>query len=191
MPFGYSSTVKTALAQPVFRPLLLIEIEGEKTWNTIRGRNLVWDGKTWTGDAPLLGVTGGPNTLSPESHALQLTIAAIDPAVRALASTASPVFGSRVRIYRAFLDSSYDIIPDPKLVYDELVDFMSLAHGETPNLVINCENIAILMAQSAPLLRTHQDHLSEYPSDQFYYHVARLVENPLNVLVGYRPPLSL
>lgn len=190
MPFGYSSTVKTALAQPVFRPILLIEIESEKTWATVRGRDISWDGKTWTGDAPLLSITGGADTLSPESHALQLTLSAIDPAVRALASP-TPSFFNHVRIYRAFLDANLDVIPDPLLVYDEHVDFMSLHHGEIPHLVINCENYAILMAQSAPLLRTHHDHIDAHPGDKFYFHVARLVENPLNVLVGYRPPLSL
>lgn len=189
MPAGYSATVKTALAQPVFRPRIFIEIEGVKTWSSERGRDLSWNSKTWTGDAPIISVSGGSSTMAPESHSLQIVLSAIDPAVRAIASSAQ--FLKVVRIYKVFLDSSLAIIPDPLLVYEERLDFMALRVGDAPQLVINCENFAILMAQSAPRLRTDHDHRDEFPGDNFYRHVARLVETPLHVLVGYRPPLSL
>ena len=125
--------------------------------------------------------------MSPESHSLQITLGAIDPQVL----SANIPFLAKVQIYRAFLDDNLDLIPDPLLVYEERVDFRRFHYGEAPSLVINCENHAILMAQSAPRLRTHNDHIDEFPGDNFYKYTAKLVENPLHVLVGYTPPMSL
>lgn len=187
MPIGYSSTVKTALAQPVFRPRLLVQIEGVKRWSSERGRDLTWDSQTWTGDAPVISIAGGSDTMAPESHSLQITLSAASPDLLAL----SFPFLAKVRIYRVFLDADLDIIPDPKLVYEERVDFVSYHPGDQPHIVVNCENFGILMAQSAPRLRTHNDHIDEFPGDTFYKYTARLVENPLHVLVGYRPPMSV
>ena len=157
-----------------------------QTW-TERGRDLSWNGKTWRGNAPVLAVSGGSETMSPESHSLQIRVGAIDTTLRSLTIP----FLAKVRIYRAFLDASLDLIPDPLLVYEERVDFHTIHYGEEPYRIINCENHAILMAQSTPRLRTHNDHSDEFPGDNFYKHTARLVENPLHVLVGYTPPMSL
>ena len=187
MPAGYAATVKTALAQPVFRPRLLVEIEGVRTWWTERGRDLPWNSKTWRGNAPVISIAGGSDTMSPESHSLQITLGAIDLTLRSL----NIPFLTKVRIYRAFLDANLALIPDPLLVYEERVDFHSIHFGDNPRRVINCENYAILMAQSAPRLRTHNDHIDEFSGDNFYKYTATLVENPLHVLVGYTPPTSL
>lgn len=189
MPAGYSATVKTALSLDHFRPVIMVKLAGGFAWSDQRGRDLVWDSTTWKGDAPLRIISNSQQELSPGSRNVQIEINAIDPAVRALAAGA--FFLSELTIYRAFLDDNFQIIPDPKLVYSESVDYMVLRRGTQPRLIINCENLSILMAQSAPKLRTHQDHLQEYPGDNFYKHIGRLVDNPLQVLVGYRPPMSL
>lgn len=189
MPAGYSATVKTALAQPTFRPRLLVSVEGAFNWWDERGRDLPWDSRTWRSAAPILAVSNQQEDYSPGSRNVQIEISALDPDIRAIG--AGEHFLARVQVYRAFLDSALELIPDPLLVHEERVDYMVLRRGPSPRLIINSENIAILMAQSAPKLRTHQDHIVEFPGDNFYKHTAKLVDNPVHVLVGYRPPLSL
>lgn len=190
MPIGYSSTVKTALAGGVLRPRIFLAIEGVLNWWDGRGRDLSWDSTTWRGAGPILQISANQLEADSGSKNIQIEISALDPDIRAIA--AGDHFLAKVRLYNFFLDSSGDIIPDPVLVYSERIDYMVVLRRESSaTLLINCENETILMGQSAPKLRTHQDQLAEHPGDNFYKHVARLPDNPLHVLVGYRPPLSL
>jgi hypothetical protein len=188
MPMGYSSTQKAALAEPHFRPRVMVQVEGVLAWWNGR-RDIPWNSITWRGNVPIREMSPEQGEVDPGSRNMQIVIGALDPAVRAIA--AQDHFLTPVHVYRAILNQNQALLGDPVLVYSERVDYMVLTSGENATLSINCENLSILMAQSAPRLRTHQDHQHDHPGDNFYKHTARLIDNPAHVLVGYTPPTSL
>jgi hypothetical protein len=178
-----SGSLAAALSKRV-APIILAQItfkDGvQYAWTGIG--NLVWSGNTYTG----IGTLGkiGPITEDTQVQAqgLQLELTGV-PQSELNEALGQCQQGNTVNVYFGFLDSSGAIIADPYLAFSGRMDVPTIDEGaETATITLTAENRLVDLQRPRQRNFTHQDQITEFPSDTGFTFVPLLQQ--LNLVWG-------
>jgi hypothetical protein len=181
---GLTAGIIAQLTQGRVYPIILAQItfkDGiQYAWTGIG--NLVWSGNTYTG----IGTLGkiGPITEDTQVQAqgLQLELTGV-PQSELNEALGQCQQGNTVNVYFGFLDSSGAIIADPYLAFSGRMDVPTIDEGaETATITLTAENRLVDLQRPRQRNFTHQDQITEFPSDTGFTFVPLLQQ--LNLVWG-------
>lgn len=160
-----AESIKTSGAKPVY--LCKMEFDSGTTFVWSGRGDLTFDGDTYLGLGDLGRV--GPVEESTETRDFQLAfeLSGVDPSFISLALS-EPVQGRRVTLWLGFLDSDYQLVEDPGIVFKGRMDTMDIELGTMAKIVVTATSR--LVDWDRPRLRrcTSASHKQRFPGDKFF-----------------------
>jgi len=141
MPRTIDTTVKTAAAASVVRPVLMVEMDfaGGKQYVTNAPFDIVFDSNTYLGVGDLGSINNITEVSDIEATNLSLTLSGVKPNWISLALT-EDFQGRLVTIYMALLDDQHVVIDNPFKLWEGRMDTMSVVLDKESTVSLNCES---------------------------------------------------
>ena len=117
-----------------------------------------------------------------QANGLSLSLSGIPAAHVSLAFERAQ--GRAGRVWLGLLDSSYQLILDPSLIFSGLIDSSAIALGETGTVTINLENRVIAWERPKVRRFTNEDQQQRFAGDKFLEFVNQTVDKELLWGVG-------
>jgi hypothetical protein len=177
MTRGLSGTFTTAADRPVVRPIMFFQLVFDS--GTVRIHNGVgtftWGGFTWTGMGALGDVGPLEEGLDLSPFALRITLNGLDPTLVGLALNES-IFDRALTIYLGLLDASGQLIEDPHVRWEGMMDHINVTLGNENALELQCEDDLRFFDRANGSLFTDEHQQSRYPGDKFFEYLDQLVD---------------
>lgn len=142
-------------------------------------RNVVWNSNTYIAVGGLGSVSQINETSNPEVTTVSFTLSGVDSSKVAIA-LGQLYIGRTCRAYVAFLDSSHNLIADPVLVHEGLMDTMPIEFGEKfASITLTSESVFRRWETPRTRRVNNADQQSRYPGDRGLEYVAFLVNKPI------------
>jgi len=171
----------TEASSESLRALLLVELD----WPSIplrvnsSDRDIVFESNTYAAVGQLGTISPIGETGELRVSGLELALSGIDSAN--VAHAFENAQGRAGKVWVGFLDASYALVADPVLMFEGLIDTVSVEVGETATVRVTLENR--LVAWERPKVRryTNEDQQQRWgsPVDQFLEFVAQTVDKEL------------
>ena len=176
-----TTSVKTVLASENCPMLVLVELDfaGGTVQCCNAGYSFDWNGHTWLG----LGQVGSINAIQ-EGKDLQmygcvLNLTGIDSSLVSLSLDPTEYQGRMATIWLAPLDSSYQILADPIITFQGIMDVMPITMGDTATISLSIESKLIDWERPRARRYNHEDQISEFPEDMGMQYIPQMVEKEL------------
>jgi hypothetical protein len=127
-------------------------------------RNFTWSGELWYGCGALGAVSSIQETSQLQASSIQLSLSGVT-AEYIQTVMGEQYQGKQCRVWIGFLDDSYSLVYDPTLVFQGIVDQMSLSVGQRATVTLTAQNE--LARWETPNIRryTDADQQRLYPGD--------------------------
>lgn len=172
-----TAAAKTESQAGIVRPINLVkfQFDGGDVRLTGADRNITFNGEVYSG----VGASGTISAMS-ESSELQaanvrMTLSGIPSAYVSLLLQEA-YSGRPVTVWIGFLDSNYQLVADPVVDFDGLIDQMTLVLGDTATITVTAEHEFVRWER--PIIRryTNDDQQDIYPNDRGLEYVSQMVE---------------
>lgn len=173
--------------QDVVRPALLVELqfvtETVRVWSGVGP--LAWDGQTWAGVGLLGRVSAVEETLELRAAGASFQLSGV-PADLIHHVVAEPIQRRQVRLWLAFFDADWQLVPEPVLLFSGRMDTVEIQDGgPTATITLYAESRLRDLERARLRRYTDADQQAEYPGDLSLAYVAPLQE--LSILWGRAP----
>lgn len=180
-----TTEVGTEVAQSVIRPVVFVELDYPSGFVRVNStdRILAFETGTESGVEQFLGIgqlgsisSIGENTELQASR-ISLTLSGVNPVN--VSAAFEKAQGRRGRIWFGFLDSSWQIITDPVLMFVGLIDNTEIELGDTGTITVNLNNRFIEWSRDKNRRYTNEDQQAEFPGDRFFEFIPQAVEKEI------------
>ena len=187
MPRSMTLAMASALAQPVLRPAIFVQI------NFLTGPVYIWSGlgsiswnsQTWLGVGTLGGISMVEDGATVQPRSVTLTLSGIDPSTLAGALQES-CQELPLTIWLGLFDSSGNLIPSPVVIWSGLSDQPTIeVSGDSAIISLNGESRLLEMNVSRELFYTQDQQALDHPGDQAFNWVNSIQE--LQLMWGLAP----
>ena len=127
---GLSSAIIAELETKQNRLILLVdgEFESGHLYLTNSPKSVIWEGNEYIALGHLLSVTGFEESLAMQTTDGNITLGGLNDSIKAIALE-EEFSGNRVKVYFAFLDEDDNIIDEPFLPQEGLLNGMQMVDG--------------------------------------------------------------
>lgn len=128
---------------------------------------LTWDGEAFTGVARLGRVTGAGESAEIRTTETVYSLAGITEFESLNAFLEDPIRGGTAKAWLGFLDESEQVIEDPILLDESVLDTATPSFAEDGSAVLNLNATSAIFRWQKPIGRfiTHEDQQELYPGD--------------------------
>lgn len=176
-----TAAVDTALQQPNIPMLILISMDFASGFLRMcnASYNFTYGGFTYLGAGRLANVKNMEEGTDQKMYGTELSLSGIDPGIVSIA-LAEPYQQRPITILFAPLDSNYQIIANPPVVWKGRMDQMNIEMGETATITLTAESR--LTDWNRPNIRRYndEDQKAFFPTDKGFEYVAQMVDKSLN-----------
>ena len=175
-----SSEVLAALRSDNVPILILVKLEF--TSGTVyvcnAGYNFLWDNQVWMGVGNMGSVSAVGEGEELKMYGCTLSLTGLDPDLIAI-SLSSGYQGKPATIWMAPLNSNYQILVDPVIIFRGRMDTMPVELAETATIQLTVESR--LTDWEKPRMRRYNtyDQQLEYPDDKGFEFVTQMAEKEI------------
>lgn len=128
---------------------------------------LTWDGEDFAGVARLGRITGAGETAEVRTTETIYSIAGVTDFESLNDFLADPIRGGTAKAWLALLDENEQVIADPILIDESVLDTASPSFSEDGSAVLNLNGTSAIFRWQKPVGRfiTHEDQQEEYAGD--------------------------
>ncbi|MGL4480445.1 MAG: hypothetical protein ACRCVK_19755 [Aeromonas veronii] len=137
-----------------------------------------WNGHTWLGAGAVGRISPIEETAQQQMQGISLQLSGVPPENLSLA-LGSNTQGKAVRVWLAPVDTNYNMLADPVLVFGGRVDLMDIDIGETATITVTAESRLTDWNRPRPGRYTHEDQQARYPGDNGLRFVSATVEKDI------------
>jgi len=175
-----TTAAKTASQDEVVRAVNLVDMDfssGLVYWNT-SPMSITWSGNEYLG-------VGNLGTISQVAEGADLSAKGITVEFTGVPSAlVSVALGDNyqqrpINVWLAFLDVNYDLIADPVLIFNGLMDTMDVTMGETAKIVVHAESHMAAWNRPNVLRYTDAEQQHLYPGDKGLIFAQQMEEKTL------------
>lgn len=135
-----------------------------------------WGSQDWLGVGDFGGISGIRESTDTGAHQVTLQLSGIDPDLVASGLDRVDYKNRGVTLYVGFLDSDYQLIADPKVVFRGIMDVATVSLDDKAGVIeLRCEHELIRLVSVIPNRLSDPDHRQLYPDDLFFEHQASLI----------------
>lgn len=161
---------------------LLVLVELQFASGTVRvcnaGYNFEWDDYTWTGLGNLGSISAASEGEDLEMYGITLTLTGVPPEMVATA-LGSGYQGRPATIWLAPLDSNYQILSDPTIIFKGRMDTMPIEMSDTATIQLSIESRLVDWERPRVRRYNHADQVIEYPDDKGFEFVTQMAEREI------------
>ncbi len=172
-----TATIDNAIQQSTVPWLVLVELDFVEGFVrlTNAGHSIDWNGYTWTGAGNLGSISPIEEGDNLQMYGITLTISGISS--QYIAECLGVGYSGRAgRIYLAPLDSNYQILSDPVLIFSGRMDTMPIRLGEQAAIQVTIESDLVKWEQGKARVYGNNDQQAEYPGDLGFEFIAQTAE---------------
>ena len=92
--------------------------------------------------------------------------------------------GRPARVWMGLLDADYNVIADPTIVFDGLMDSMGVKLGETATIGVRCQSRLARWEEAENTRYTNEEQQAQFPDDKGFEFVSQMVEKEIVWKVG-------
>lgn len=164
--------------KPVTRPILLAFLDfssgTKRLWSGIG--NLSWDDNTWQGTGHLGRVSTIEETMELRAAGMSMQLSGVNTADLTQV-IAEPIQGRRATVYLGFLDSNFQLVADPTIIFDGRMDTVEIVDGgPTATITMMVENRLRDLDRARVRNYTDADQQARFPGDKGLEYVPALQE---------------
>ena len=176
-----TTTVDTALQAQHVPMLILIVLDFAS--GIVRlcnaNYNFVYGGFTYLGAGRVASVKSIQEGVQQQMYGIEMSITGCDSALVSIA-LAEPYQGRACTVSFAPLDSNYQILSNPPIVFKGRMDKMNVELGETGTITLTAESRLTDWNKAFMRRYNNEDQLSRFPGDNFFEYVAQMVDKQID-----------
>jgi len=161
---------------------LLVLVELQFASGTVRvcnaGYSFDHDGYTWTGLGNVGGISATAEGEDLEMYGITLTMSGVPPEMISLALS-SGYQGRPATVWLAPLDSNYQLLSDPTIIFRGRMDTMPVEIGKEAIIQLSVESRLVDWERPRQRRYNHADQTSEYPNDKGFEFVPQMAEREI------------
>ncbi len=162
----------------VARPVLLASLDFvggmKRLWSGVG--TLSWDGEDWLGAGSLGRVSTIEETMELRAAGMSMQLSGVQDEDLTEVIT-EPIQGRRAKVYLGFLDSNFQLVSDPIVIFDGRMDTVEIVDGgSTATITMMVENRLRDLDRARTRRYTDADQQSRYPNDRGLEYVPALQE---------------
>jgi len=161
--------------------LVLVELQFNPTpsYLTNAGFTITYNGHDWIGLGGLGSISGIKESDTLEMHGCQLTLSGIPPEIIATALNPGKYQGRNAIIRLAPLNNDHQILADPIITFQGIMDTMSVQLGSSATIQMTVESR--LLDWERPRIRRYnnEDQTAAHPNDTGMKNVPQMVEKEI------------
>lgn len=175
-----TAAVKTESKKTVINPFVLVELvlDSGTVFVNSTDRDLVWSGNTYTGIGDLGKISEIQESAEIKPSGLTLELSGIPQSHLDIVLT-EDYQGRTIKVHQGYLDSNHAIIIDPVLMFEGLIDQMSLVAGEIGRIELTAENKLIRWEKPNIRRYTNEDQQQAFPGDLGLEFVSQVTEKEI------------
>lgn len=175
-----TSAVEAALSSDNVPALVFVELDFSSGFVRVTNAayNFSWDSKTWTGLGNLGDIEPAKESSELGAYGVSMKLSGI-PSSMVSTALGEHYQGRGCKIWFAPLDSNYQVLADPVMIFHGRMDTMSINLGKTATIVLTAESR--LADWDRPRVRryNHADQIKFYPTDKGLEFIEQMVEKEL------------
>ena len=142
------------------------------------GYNFTWNGHSWIGVGKLGTISELEEGTDLQMYGCTLTLSGLESSL--IASCFGTGYAGRpATIWMGLLDSDYQIIPDPIVVFKGIMDTMPIKLGAEAAIQLTIESKLVNWERPYGRRYNNEDQQSEYSTDKGFEFVAQMVEKEI------------
>ena len=164
---------------------LFLDLVGDPLYACTGTKSYSFDSQNWLGIGEVAGISDMTDAADLAARPITITLSGVDAWVVEPILSRTNYKGRDVKIYRGLMDSDEDMVDDPYLIWEGLMDIGSMMYADTYAAQVTCE------PKTAQLLRPNisrysdEDHQQRHSGDKFYEYLSQM-ENKDVMWGGYR-----
>jgi hypothetical protein len=139
---------------------------------------VAWNGYDWLGAGLVGSISQIEEGVTQEMRGISLQLSGV-PTENISLALGSATQGKAVKVWMAPIDSSYQMLSDPVMVFGGRVDLMDIDLGATASITLSAESRLTDWNRARPSRYTHEDQRSKYSDDTGLKHVSATVEKDI------------
>ena len=146
------------------------------------GQSIQWNGQTWLGLGRLGSIEASKETPDLAANSVNLKLSGV-PTAQITTALTEHYQGLACLIYLAPLDSNYNVLADPVLIFSGRMNTLDVEMGQTATITVNVESR--LADWDRPRVRRYNDadQQAEYSGDLGLQYVEQMVEKVLDFTI--------
>ncbi len=175
-----TAAAKTESQASLVRPVALVKLAFDsgdmRVWSG-RG-DLTWNSETYTGIGALGRISAVEEGVEQKAFGIAFELSGIPSSTISIA-LGEDVQGRTAQIWLGFLDSTYQLVADPVLVFRGRMDTMDVKLGEEGTVSVTAESRLIDWERPRERLYTDAGQKERYPGDEGFAFVNESVEKEI------------
>jgi hypothetical protein len=170
------------LAKPVTRTVYFVEFQFAASTSRLSTANfpLTWGGFEWSGVGAIGSIGAIEESDGLESHPLNFSINAAQPAWVALALGSVEAYRGRpAKMYMCPLDEAFQLVDTPEQCWSGQMDMVTTGiNGDEGSITLKCETSAYGLKRRPSLRLNAAQQKKEHPTDTGLDYLNDLIANP-------------
>ncbi len=165
-----SATNKTELESVHSRPIQFVFHDfSVSPFRACTGvRDYVWGGYTWYGVGDIQGISAIADMADIAARPVTTTLTGVDSYVVDPVQSRTNYKNRSTVLYEGFLDSDFDLVDDPDVIWAGRMDVGSMLRDDTYTAQIVSEPLAARLLRPNISRYSDEDHQLRYSGDKFY-----------------------
>lgn len=169
--------------KPEQRIGFLVEIDHPVTvinlWSGVG--SIPWDGKTWTGVGKLGSIKGLGETAELRVKTVTYELIGANLDADALSLVTQDVRGRAIKAWHANIDERGEVVPDPVLIDDSIMDFIETTEDKDLKQVvrINAQSSIFNFRKPTGLTLSDEQQQADFPGDTGFDRITEVVDKEL------------
>lgn len=150
-------------------------LEAAVTINTTQS-TITFNNEDYLGAGELAGISATEETTEIKPTSLILSLSGLESSPNISLALNEHYQGRDARVYMAFLDSDYQLLEDPNLIFRGRMDTMNIGFD---SISVTVQSRLVDWDRARVRRYTHEDQISRYPNDKGFEFVSQMVEKEL------------
>ena len=153
---------------------LFLDFSGDPFYACTGNRTYVFDGNNYLGVGEIAGISDIADTTDVAARPVTITLSGVDAPLRTHILNRQNYKGRSAQIHRGLMDSNFDLIDDPFIVWSGRMDVASMLYDQEKIAQIVCEPLATRLLRPNISRYSDEDHQLRHAGDKFFEFLAQM-----------------
>ena len=131
-------------------------------------------GQTWYGIGDIQGISDITDTADVAARPITMSLTGVDSYITTPVQSRTNYKGRSAKVYRGLLDSNFDLIDDPDIIWTGRMDVGSMLRGGEYLAQMVCEPLAARMLRPNLSRYSDEDHQLRSSGDKFFEFLSQM-----------------
>ena len=151
-----------------------LDFTGDPFYACTGTRDYTFQSQTWYGIGDIQGISDITDTADVAARPITMSLTGVDSYITTPVQSRTNYKGRSAKVYRGLLDSDFDLIDDPDIIWSGRMDVGSMLRGGEYLAQMVCEPLAARLLRSNISRYSDEDHQLRSFGDKFFEFLSQM-----------------